>query len=381
MKIDDLALFVRPNGMPKFFMETRPAFTHPRRMIGKMKRSLILTGILAASLLGNRAQAAALADGLYAELNTSKGKITLSLAFEKVPMTVANFVGLAEGTRENDKKKAGVPFYDGLKFHRVIADFMIQGGCPLGTGTGNPGFRFEDEFHPDLRHSGPGILSMANSGPASNGSQFFVTHKATPWLDNKHSVFGKVIIGQDVVNAIAKDDALKSVKIVRVGKKAKAFKGDEAHFESLRAAAKVKGAVADKAKLAASLDAVANKIKALEAEHGKKAVTTASGLKYIVKRAGVGAKVGKGKSIKAHYEGRLINGRMFDSSRRRGEPLEFVVGTGRVIRGWDEALSDMAKGEQRILIIPPALGYGARGAGGVIPGNATLVFDVELVDF
>ena len=345
--------------MVEIFMETRRGFTHPSRMVRKMKRSLILTGILAASLLGNRAQAAALADGLYAEMDTSKGKITLRLEFEKAPLTVANFVGLAEGTKENNVKKAGVPYYDGLKFHRVIPDFMIQGGCPLGTGTGNPGYKFEDECHPDLKHSGPGVLSMANSGPVSNGSQFFVTHKATSWLDNKHSVFGNVVTGQKVVDAIAKGDSLKSMKIVRVGKKA----------------------AADKGKLAASLDAVANKIKALESEHGKKVVSTASGLKYIVKRAGAGAKVGKGKKIKAHYEGRLINGRMFDSSRRRGQPLEFVVGTGRVIKGWDEALSDMSKGEQRILIIPPDLGYGSRGAGGVIPANATLVFDVELVDF
>ncbi|MFT4691781.1 MAG: FKBP-type peptidyl-prolyl cis-trans isomerase [Limisphaerales bacterium] len=367
--------------MVEIFMETRRGFTHPSRMVRKMKRSLILTGILAASLLGNRAQAAALADGLYAEMDTSKGKITLRLEFEKAPLTVANFVGLAEGTKENNVKKAGVPYYDGLKFHRVIPDFMIQGGCPLGTGTGNPGYKFEDEFHPDLKHSGPGVLSMANSGPVSNGSQFFVTHKATSWLDNKHSVFGNVVTGQKVVDAIAKGDSLKSMKIVRVGKKAKAFKGDEAHFQKLRAEAGVKTAAADKGKLAASLDAVANKIKALESEHGKKVVSTASGLKYIVKRAGAGAKVGKGKKIKAHYEGRLINGRMFDSSRRRGQPLEFVVGTGRVIKGWDEALSDMSKGEQRILIIPPDLGYGSRGAGGVIPANATLVFDVELVDF
>ncbi len=309
-----------------------------------------------------------LENGLYAKFKTSKGEILVQLEFEKTPLTVANFVGLAEGTKDFANRPKGKPYYNGLNFHRVIADFMIQGGCPEGTGRGGPGYRFADEIDATLKHKGPGILSMANAGPATNGSQFFITHKATPWLDGKHTVFGHVVKGQDIVNAIAKGDKLESVTIVRVGAKAKAFKADQAAFDKLAKDVTEKP--------------MRDLLAKLKKDHPKaEVVTTKSGLKYIVTKGGAGEKAGKGKRIKAHYTGTLMNGQKFDSSRDRGEPFSFVVGVGQVIPGWDEALSDMKKGERRILIIPPNLAYGARGAGGVIPPNATLVFDVEMVDF
>ncbi len=315
-------------------------------------------------------------DGLYAKITTPKGDILLKLFYNKTPLTVINFAGLAEGTLHlgGSGKPTGTPFYNGLTFHRVIANFMIQGGCPLGTGTGGPGYTFADEFDPSLRHDGPGILSMANSGPATNGSQFFITHGATPHLDDKHTVFGRVVEGQDVVNKIDKGDAIKEIAIIRVGKEAEAFKIDQAAFDAALAAIKEREVGAVKAQQ--------EKIKKMIKEQWPKAVRSDSGLYYQVEEKGEGQTPATGTTIKVHYTGRLLLGnRKFDSSYDRNEPIAFPVGAGRVIRGWDEALSQMTKGEKRTLIIPPELAYGERGAGGVIPPNAWLVFDVELVSF
>jgi len=313
-----------------------------------------------------------LTDGLYAKFLTSRGDIVIKLEFEKTPLTVINFVGLAEGTKDSNRGK-GVRYYDGLTFHRVIPDFMIQGGDPLGNGSGGPGYKFPDEIDDTLTHDGPGILSMANAGPGTNGSQFFITHVKTPWLDGKHTVFGRTVEGQAVVNAIRAGDTLKAVEIIRVGEKAKAFKTDQAAFDQLLAKMKE-----DKAQ---GRQKMKSRDLALVKEKYPQAVTLPSGLMYVVLAEGTGDKTPtRGVTVSAHYTGRLLNGTKFDSSVDRGKPLKFPVGVGRVIKGWDEAFLSMKKGEKRTLIIPAHLGYGEMGIG-PIPPNATLVFDVELVDF
>ncbi|MFA7560036.1 MAG: peptidylprolyl isomerase [Sphaerochaeta sp.] len=308
-----------------------------------------------------------LKDGLYAVMHTSKGDITLALEYQKTPMTVANFVGLAEGTLSNDK-----PFYNGLKFHRVIENFMIQGGCPLGTGTGGPGYKFGDEFDPSLKHNKPGILSMANSGPGTNGSQFFITHVETPWLDNKHSVFGHVVEGQDVVNKIAQGDGIKSVEILRVGKEAEEFQVTKQSFTAYIVEAEKKRKIANEAAFA--------KVEAELKNRYPEAIATKTGLRYVVKKEGDKKTFPKmGTRVTVHYQGSLLDGRIFDSSIQRGEPTQFAV--GEVIEGWNEALMTMSAGEERTLIIPPELGYGEMGYPGIIPPNSYLIFDVQLISF
>ena len=305
-------------------------------------------------------------DGLYAKFHTSKGEILVELEFEKTPGTVGNFVGLAEGNLENKAIPQGKPYYNGLKFHRVIPDFMIQGGDPKGNGTGGPGYNFEDEIHPDLKHDRPGILSMANAGPGTNGSQFFITHIETPWLDGKHTVFGHVVEGQEVVNAISQGDEIKEVEIIREGKAAEDFNAVE-EFRSFNGAKAEREAAAKKQQ-----DEFLGKI----SEGFEK---TSSGLRYKIEEKGEGAKAEKGKTVSVHYKGMLTDGSVFDSSYKRNQPIDFPLGKGHVIEGWDEGIQLLHVGDKARFVIPPQLGYGARGAGGVIPPNATLVFDVELV--
>lgn len=302
-------------------------------------------------------------DGIFAVMETAKGDIVINLFYKQTPLTVVNFVGLAEGKLDAAKEK---PFYDGLKFHRVISkangdeqDFMIQGGDPRGNGTGGPGYTFPDEFVDTLKHSKPGILSMANSGADTNGSQFFITIVPTPWLDGKHTVFGEVIAGQNIVNTIKQDDVIKKVTIVRNGEEAKKFSATQADFDKLKkeAAGKIFKEIEKKFPGAKKDD---------------------NGIFYVTKKDGSGSKIGKNRSVAVHYTGSLLNGTMFDSSQGR-EPLAFTTGAGQMISGFDIMVQDMKLKEKRTVILPPSFAYGARGIPGVIPGNAYLVFDIELI--
>ncbi len=305
--------------------------------------------------------------GIFAEIETSKGKIVIDLNYKKAPLTVANFVTLAEGTNPNvSAQYKGKPFYNGLKFHRVIADFMIQGGDPLGTGSGDPSYKFKDEIT-DLKHESGGILSMANSGPGTNGSQFFITHKETPWLDGKHTVFGKVTSGMDVVNKIVQNDVMTKVTIVRKGADAKKF---DAVTVFSTATANDKAAALKEAKDRELVNAKALK----EFENGK---TTATGLKYIVIQEGTGEKPVATSNVKVHYAGTLVNGTEFDSSIKRGEPIDFNL--NQVIPGWTEGLQLMPEGSKYKFYIPYNLAYGERAMGGVIPAKSDLIFEVELI--
>jgi peptidylprolyl isomerase len=334
----------------------------------KQKKAMICLGFFC--LVGTACNSPndALGDGLFARITTQKGDIVARLEYKKTPLTVCNFAALAEGKMN---AVGGKPFYDGLTFHRVEPNFVIQGGDPLGNGQGGPGYRFPDEIVPSLKHDGPGVLSMANAGPGTNGSQFFITHTATPWLDGKHTVFGRVVQGQSVVNAIQKGDRIEKIVIIRNGPDAKAFKADQALFDLLAGEANAALAAQDKAQRDAALAQISEKYPA--------AAQTASGIRYIIQKEGRGEKPAAGKTVSVNYKGSLLSGEVFDASDIHGRPFEFTVGAGQVIPGWDEMILDMKTGEKRQVIIPPELAYGDRAVGGIIPAKSFLVFEMELV--
>lgn len=326
-------------------------------------------------------------DGIFATISTTKGDIVVSLEYEKAPVTVANFISLAEGKNPNVKveKLKGKPFYDGLKFHRVINDFMIQGGDPDGNGSGGPGYSFKDEFREELKFDKGGILAMANSGPATNGSQFFITHKETPWLNGKHTIFGHVVSGMDNVNKIVQDDIMTKITITRKGAAAKKFDAVKVLAEDAKK---------DEAKKLESQKVIKDKVAYFAATKAK-ATTTASGLKYVVTQKGTGVKGAEGSNIYFHYAGYFEDGNLFDSSMpsvakaygkydanrdAQGGYKAFPFAVGKkdgMIPGFIEALDLMTDGEKAIFFIPSNLAYGEKGAGGVIPPNATLIFEIE----
>jgi len=338
---------------------------------------LLFIGVILILSTTESVDAQSLGDGLFARIRTSRGEIVVRLEYQRAPLTVCNFVALAEGKMDVARGKG---YYDGLVFHRVISrangdaqDFMIQGGCPLGTGTGGPGYNFPDEINSDLKHDRPGVLSMANAGPGTNGSQFFITIVPTPHLDGRHTVFGYVVQGQNIVNTMRRGDRIQNITIVRNGTAATAFAADQANFDRLL---RQKREESDR-RLQSQRQTDLAKINADYPNMQQ----TALGIRYTIQKQGTGNKPGRGRIVSVHYTGKLLNGTVFDDSIIKGRPLEFEVGTGRVIKGWDDMVMDMRVGEKRLAIIPPEHAYGDREVGGVIPANSFLVFEMELISF
>ncbi|MCF6296882.1 MAG: peptidylprolyl isomerase [Flavobacteriaceae bacterium] len=341
-----------------------------------------------------------LEDGLYADIQTVKGDMLLKLEYENTPITVANFVSLAEGTNAYvDDKYKKKPFYDGLKFHRVVDNFIIQGGDPKGNGSGNPGYKFEDEFPIDeegnlmFTHNRAGILSMANSGPETNGSQFFITHKETKFLDGKHTVFGHIIKGQDVVDSIQKNDIIDAIEIIRIGKKVKEFNAAKVfnnYFEKIEEKQKLLQENKNQAK--------AELLKFIKENEGK-ATVLPSGLKIINIHKGDGVKPTIGSKVLVNYSGYFTSGDLFDSNIKEVAQLHDKYNSRRdnmdgykptlmdysidaqLISGFKEGLQQMNIGDKVLLMIPSHLGYGKQGAGGgKIPPNSDLFFELEIIE-
>lgn len=341
-----------------------------------------------------------LKDGVYAEFKTNKGVFVAKLYNEATPITVANFVDLAEGNNDMvDSIYKGKKYFNGLIFHRVIKDFMIQGGDPLGNGSGNPGYKFPDEFVDTLKHSKKGILSMANGGPDTNGSQFFITLKETPWLDGKHTVFGEIVIGQNIIDTLGLVETTKpgdvpvdsiiidEVNILRVGNV------NLASFNS-----KIESIEKEKQEMEVRIKKVATETAAGFVTLREKAEELPSGLKILFTEKGDGVKPTEGSKILMNYSGYLENGTLFDSNRpevakkyevfdhRRSDgggyapvPSDYSK-DARLIPGFREGLLMLSVGDKVTLFIPAHLGYGERGYPPLIPSNADLVFELELVE-
>ncbi len=379
-----------------------------------MKHLLLLLSVF--GLLSNtscKEQYPDIEDGLYAEFVTNKGVMLAELYYDKTPVTVANFVALSEGKHPQVSEQfKGKPFYNGIIFHRVINDFMIQGGDPTGTGSGNPGYSFGDEFDPELKHDQPGILSMANSGPSTNGSQFFITEVPTPHLDNRHSVFGKLVLGLDIHDSISnvatgsndkpiEPVVIKELNIIRKGQEAKAYNTVKVWEEELSNMDKRAAEAAAKAKkLREEADAMslkaAKEILPTITDYTSKAKTNASGLKVYVINQGDGEKLTTGSMAVVFYEGYFTDGLLFDSNRRECEErygkfnpekeqlgmyeaVEMKVAPdARLIAGFKEALAGMRVGEKSFFYVPSHLAYGASGRG-LIPPNTDLTFIIEII--
>ncbi|MCR5762379.1 MAG: peptidylprolyl isomerase [Treponema sp.] len=351
-----------------------------KKLIGALLFGIVLLTCGGCKPMGGSSVALNGKQGVFAQISTSRGDIYVELFYKKTPLTVTNFVGLAEGTLDATK---GKKFYDGLKFHRVIEDFMIQGGDPRGNGTGGPGYKFADEFDDDLNFTRPGLLAMANAGPGTNGSQFFITHVETPWLNQKHTIFGKVIdkASQKVVDAVKQGDTIKSITIHRLGDEAQKFTATQEDFDKLASTATAKAEAKAKAAREAAIKAQEQRLASQVSEINKKFPgydKDGYGIFYKTTKAGSGEKCGTGKAVSTEYKGYLVDGSVFDQSAGRG-PLDFTTGAGQMIPGFDVMVQDMKVGEKRTVILPPDMAYGDNGIPGVIPASSYLVFDIELL--
>lgn len=372
----------------------------------KILKSLILLTLILSIGACKSAKYPSLKDGMYADIQTTKGDIVVQLEFDKTPNTVANFVSLAEGNNTFvDEKYKGKPFYNGIKFHRVIKDFMIQGGDPEGTGRGGTGYKFADEFPVDkegnflLTHDKAGILSMANSGPNTNSSQFFITHKETPHLNGKHSVFGHVVIGQNVVDSIEQGVVINKIDIIRNGKAAKNFDAPAVFSEGMKT---FEEKMKKKEEEAIKRNELTEKAKKQMAQYIKENKTKAkkypSGLRMMTTEKGSGVKPKDGTPVLIDYAGFFEDGRMFGTSvlstakkfnqfderfdnDNRYHPFTRIYSKkAQLIPGFREAMLKMTYGEKALIFVPSHLAYGEKGAGGTIPPNTDLVFEVQIVD-
>jgi peptidyl-prolyl cis-trans isomerase A (cyclophilin A) len=331
-------------------------------------------------------------DTIFASIETNKGVIKTQLFFKQTPITVANFISLAEGdNKEVSSEYKGKKYYNGITFHRVIPDFMIQGGDPTGTGSGSPGYNFKDEFVDELKHDSPGILSMANAGPGTNGSQFFITHKETPWLDGGHTVFGKVLDGQKIVDKIEQGDSILNIEIIRNGNSAKRFNAPKVFTNHFKEEEKAKKQ-AEK-----ELDKLKKDVSDIHLKLKEKASETETGLKYFINEKGSGEKVDENKTILTHYAVYFENGELLDTSiltvaekfnkydNRRAQgggysPIEAKVGPkDMMIQGFKEGLKLLGTGDKATLFIPYYLAYGETESRG-IPAKSNLIFEIEIVD-
>lgn len=306
--------------------------------------------------------------GLYARIETNRGPIVVELDYQRAPLAAANFVGLAEGRL---KASWGRPFYDGLSFHSVQDGLLVQGGCPVGDGSGGPGYIFPDEFHPALRHDAPGSLGMANYGPDTNGSQFYLSLQALPALDGHYTTFGRLVSGLEVLAKIRPGDSIRRLRIERIGADAQAFAGDQEAWDELLGRALIQAAERLRADRQQAVKAIQEAWPELEAD--------THGILNSVRQPGSGPRPELGSTVRVLYTGWLPDGRIFDQANDAAEPFSFALGLGQVIEGWELTVAGMAMGERRLVALPPELAYGSAGLPGVIPGNSYLVFEIELL--